>query len=620
MAKFSKFAIGSPAALLSALLLAGSVNAADEFSGHVEVGLREVDVQGDENKYDQYLNLDDGPRLFGFSARFAPRETQGSMPDLVDVQVTGLGGEPYESVSVNVKKHGAYRFRYDRHVSEYFYEDLLIRPEDASVEGSTGGDFHHFDFERVRDRASIGIDVTDRATLSLDFDRYEKRGDSTTTADVEREEFEVDQPIDETWRNAGIALEYAWERATFAVSERWQRHENDYSWFLPGFSDGSDVTEPTALDLFFLSQPYDSDVREHGVALAVLPTDKLTLTLDVRDLDLDLDIDPAESSRGTDFNGTPFARDIAGRGGIDRDTTLVEAGGTYLISERVQIGASVRRYDLDQTGAISFDGQDTFSRWSLEQLGVEVSAQFAVTGALNVGLGLHRENRDADFREMTSAGTFLREEDTEQDGYFLMAQYRPVNDLHLSFQIEDNRIDDPYTLASATDARAYRLRARYRVNDAWSLTASHRRTDYENDDTDWESRTEQTELRAIYNAGRMTLSAGLARMEVDREIDQLVRGGFRTDRFDIRYSGEATLWDLNAAFDVTDRLALSASFNAYDNDGSFDVRRDDAELGVAYRLPQDYLVQLRYRNVDYDEDHLEDFDADIWELSLRLDW
>jgi len=608
------------AALLSALLLAGSAHATDEFSGHVELGLREVDVQGDENKYDQYLNLDNGPRLFGFSARFAPFEPQGSMPDLLDVRITGLGGEPYESLGLTVKRHGAYRFRYNRQKSDYFYEDLLIRPEDASVEGSTGGDFHHFDFERVRDTASVGIDVTERATLTFDFDRYEKTGDSTTTVDVEREEFEVDQPIDETWRNAGFGLEYAWERATLTVSERWQRHENDYSWFLPGFSLGSDPAEPTELSSFFLNQPYDSDVREHALALMLLPTDKLTLTLDVRDIDLELDVDVAESSQGIDFTGASFTRDLNGGGGIDRDTTLVEAAGTYAVSERIQLSASVRHYDLDQDGAMAFDGEDTTSRWALEQLGFELSAQFAVSNELSVALGLHRESRDAEISELATGGAFLREEETEQDGYFVMAQYQPVRGLRLSFQLEENRVDDPYTLASATDARAYRLRARYRVNDAWSLTASHRRTDYENDDTDWESSSEQSELRVAYAASRLTLSAGVSRIEVDREIDQLVSGGFRTDRFDIRYAGEASLWDLNADFKLTDRLELSAGVRAYDNDGSFDVRRDDAQLAAAYRLPQDYLLQLSYRNVDYSEGHLEDFDADIWELSLRIDW
>jgi hypothetical protein len=610
----------APATLLYTLLLANSASAADEISGHVEVGVREVDVQGDENKYDQYLNLDSGARLFGFSARFAPAEPRGSTPDLIDVQLSGLGGEPYERVAVAVKKYGAYRFRYSRHKSDYFYEDLLIRPEDASVEASTGGDFHHFDFERVRDAASLEIDLTERTALSFDFDRYEKTGDSTTTVDIEREEFELDQPIDETWRDVRLGLQHAWEHASLTVSERRQRHENDYSWFLPGFSLGSDPAEPTELNYFFLNQPYDSDVREHALGLTLQPTKKLALTLDVRDIDLELDIDAAESSQGVDFEGTPFTRETSGDGGIDRDTTVMEASGSYAVSERVQLGASVRRYDLDQDGTITFDSEDAMSRWAIEQLSLELSAQFVVSDALSVGVGLHRETRDAEFTERTADGALLRDEETEQAGYFVMAQYRPVTALRLSFELHQNRVDDPYTLASATDARRYRLRARYRVNDAWSLTASHRRTDYDNDDTDWESNSEQSELRAAYTGSRLTLSAAVARIEMDHEIDQLVTGGFRTDRFDIRYAGEATFWDLNAAFKVTDRLQFSAGLRTYDNDGSFDVERDDAELAAVFSLPRDYAVQLSYRNVDYSEGHLEDFDADIWELSLRFDW
>lgn len=606
--------------LLAVLVQMNSARADEEISGHIELGLREVDVQGDENKYDQYLNLDSGARLFGFNTRITPTEPNGSVPDLIDLQIRGLGGEPYESALISVKKYGAYRFRYRRHKSDYFYEDLLIRPEDASSEGSTGGDFHHFDFERVRDAANLDIELSARTTLNIDFNRYEKTGDSTTTVDVEREEFEIEQPIDEVWRDYRIGLQHSWERATVTIGERWQRHENELSWFLPGFSSGSDPTEPTELDFFFLDQPYDSDLREHSLGISLQPSDKLALALEVRDIDLDLDIDATESSQGIDFLNTPFTREVRGGGGIDRDTTLVEATGSYTVTERLQLGASLRNYDLDQDAIIAFDNATTTSRWAVEHLGVELSAQVFVSKALSLGVGVHRETRDTEFAEFAGDDTFLRDEDTEQQGYFVAAQYTPVEALRLSFEFRDNQIDDPYTRASATDARRYRVRARYRVNDRWSLTASHRRTDYENEDTDWESSTEQSNLRAAYTTPRFTVSAAISRIDVDHEIDQLVSGGFRTDRFDIRYASEATFLHLNAELEVNDRLRLLAGLRTYDNDGSFEVERDDAELAAVLTLPRDYSLQLSYRNVDYHEDRLESFAADIWELSLRLDW
>jgi len=608
--------------LLVGIAVAGSgVYAEEDFSGHVEIGLREVDIQGDKTKYDQYINLSDGARLVDFNARYAPKQSDGNTPDLLDVRVVGLGGEPYESIDITVRKYSAYNFRYSRRKSDYFYEDLLVRPEDASVEGSTGGDFHHFDFERTRDTVNLGIDLTTQAKLTLDFDRYEKIGDSTTTLDVEREEFELDQPINEELRSSSLGFQYDWERVTLTLREQWQRHENDYSAFLPGFSAGSDPTEPTELNNFFLNQPYSSDVREHALGLHARPTDKLQTQLDFRQIDLDLDLDAAERAQGIDYLGNVLDSDLQGIGEVERSTQLVDAQATYALTDRWQVGASIRYYELDQDGSVAFGGERTDTDWRLDHLGYELSAQAAVTDDLHIAFGWQTESREAEFVEtQQTGGVFTRDEDTEQDGFFVQANYQPGPHFKLSLTVEDNRIDDPFTLASATDALRYRLRGRYRFDNGLSVTMSHRRTDYENDNTDWESTTEQTDIRFELALERLTLAAGYANVELENEIDQLVTGGFRQDLFAIKYEADSDFWDASADFRVNDRLRLSGAFRTYENDGSFQVERDDVLLAAHYTLPKDYVVGLSYRNVDFSEGRLEEFDADIWEVSLRLDW
>ena len=313
-----------------------------------------TDVQGDEAKYQQYVNLDNGARVFGLQARFSAEDNTGNTPDLVNVEAFGLGGEPYERIGVDVRKYGKYRFSYQRQRSDYLYEDILVRPEEASVEGSTGGDFHRFDIERTRDEATLALDLSERSALTFDFQQYEKTGDSTTVVDVEREEFEMEQPIDERFRDVGLAFEHRWERVTVAVSERWQRHENEVSWLLPGFSLGSEPLAPTELDFFLLRQPYDSDVREHGVNVLARPTDRLELAIGVRDIDVELDIDVDESSQGVEFTGAPFQRELTGAGAIERDTLLVDVGVGYTLNDRWQLGAKLRRYATEQAGDVFF--------------------------------------------------------------------------------------------------------------------------------------------------------------------------------------------------------------------------------------------------------------------------
>ena len=79
--------------------LATTVNAA-EFQGYVDVGGREVSVRGDEGKYRQHIDLDDGARLFGLALRFEPSEASARVPDLIEFRASGLGGDPYESLDL----------------------------------------------------------------------------------------------------------------------------------------------------------------------------------------------------------------------------------------------------------------------------------------------------------------------------------------------------------------------------------------------------------------------------------------------------------------------------------------------------------------------------------------
>jgi predicted porin len=595
--------------------------AAGQYQGHVEAGVRDTDVDGDETKYRQYVDLDDGPRLMSFAIEIVPEKANGA-PDHLSIEASGLGGDPYEHVRLIVKEHGVYAFSYDRHTSDYFYEDLLLRPEDASVEQATGGDFHHYDFERIRDRADMNVVLSDAAKLSLDYDRYEKTGESTTTLDVEREEFELDKPIDEVLQAYRIGLEYSWEWATLLVSAGRSDYENESSVFLPGFSPGTELAEPTELDYYFLDQPYSYDADEYTVTVRAEPTDKTRVSISIADIDLDLNLEALERSQGVDYLDVPFTRDFRGEGVIGRDTTLVDASVEYMVNDRVSVELEARRYGLEQRGVLEYADEPSASAWDLDTASVGIGAQWRVNEAIVVAGSWMTERRDSEFFAVSDI-TEARDVETERDGFDVQVSYRPNKRLSLTLSVEDNRIDDPYTLASATDSRRYRLRGRYRFDNGLHLTASYKLSELENDATDWESSHEQIDLRVGYTIGDVSLSMGVSDIELEREIDQLVVGDilpFRQDLFSIAYAADARFWDGAAQIAIDDRTQVYASFRRYSNDGSFDVDRNDLSFGIDYTISPRYLARLNLRNIDYDEAELESFDADIWELALRYAW
>ena len=128
-------------------------------TGSTSLGVRSVDLTGTEAKYREDVNLDDGVRLFGVHLSYVPRVGEAPV-DRIDLDADNLGGDPFESIHLGVRKYGAYNLKLDRRRSAYFYDDTILPAALASVSGSTGGDFHTFDFERIRSTAALDIDVT----------------------------------------------------------------------------------------------------------------------------------------------------------------------------------------------------------------------------------------------------------------------------------------------------------------------------------------------------------------------------------------------------------------------------------------------------------------------------
>ena len=593
---------------------------AQTFSGNIDLGIREVDVAGDENKYRQHVNLDSGPRLFGLSFAFEPAPGNTAAPDRLTFDAHGLGGDPYQNLRVDIRKFGGYRFTYEHRQSDYFYEDLLIDPDDIDIEASNGGDFRTFDFRRIHDKADFEIQMTDRATFSLGFDRYEKNGDSTTPIDVEREEFELDAPVSETLQNFDVGFEYAWDQVTVSLNQRWREFDNDVTAFLPGGSEGSDPNEPTRLDFFFFDQPYGYDSSESQVGLVARPTDRWDIRADLFYADLEMDFAASERAQGVDFLDIPFNRDIEGGGGADRETVQVFVSTSYHITDRIRLTARIRDQQLEQDAVVTFNDIPGLSDWKIDTTGFALGAEAVVGEDWTLSGGWTGERRKTRYEAALDEFDAGEDVKTDRDGFYLVVAYRPGRQWNLSFSAEDNGIDNPFSLASPTDARRYRFRGAYRWDNGLNLSASYSRRETMNDDSGWESDTGHTDVRLTWNGTRVTVSAGASFVDIDRSIDQLVAGGFRQDLFMIRYDAESSFYDGSVRWNVVKWLDLSASFRDYQNDGSFEVARQDAKFQVGFKLPYDYGINLSYRLVDFEEDDLEAFDADIWEASLTYRW
>jgi len=597
----------------------GQPEAESAFRGGFSLGVRGVDVSGSQTKYREDINLDDGPRVFDIGFAFAPSGAD-RLVDRIDFDLSSLGGEPYESMHLEVRKYGAYTLKFDRRRSEYFYEDVILPVSLASVTGSTAGDFHHADFERVRDTAQLDITVSPNTRINVDLERFTRSGETTTTLDIQRDEFELERPIDESLGTFTLGVQHDWDKLTLIAEQRVGDYENVTDLFLPGFSRGENTADVAELAFFNATEPYDYESLSHSVRLLARPSARLDLQGGWRRENLDLGMEATEESQGVSFTGVPFSTALSGAASVDRDTEFADFKLGYALSERLRFVAAASETQLEQAGSLNFGPDLGASDWAIETTALEAGIEIAAAARVIVGVGWSAENRDLDYRQNLDAAVQANVGDTRRDGFVLSLSFDPVGPLSLGASVEDNSIDDPFSLSAPTQGRRYRVHGKYRWDSGLALTASHRRHDLENDLSGWRGDTEQTDLRLSFTKPTLHLSAGYGRIDYSRSIDQLVTGGTRQDLFAIVYGAESTFVDASARWQANSSVAVGGQARIYDNKGSYPLQRDDWRGFVEIAMGRGYVLQIAERRIDYVEDGFDDFDARLSEIAVGYRW
>ncbi len=596
--------------------------------GSLSIGYRDVSIGGTETKYKEDLNYDSGPRLFELHFDFVPEAELRGAVDRVILNIANFGGDPYETLSLSIQKSGRYDFRYDRRKSDYFYSDIILPVElSGDPANALAGDFHHFDFTRVRDDASLDIWMNKNAKFVLDFSRFTKIGESTTTLDLQRDEFELDKPIDESSNQISGAFEYKWDKATLILQETYTDYENLYEIFLPGQSQGEDPTDSSVVDFFFLDQPYDYTSLRHQVTLTARPNPRFLMTFQGALENLGMDLKAEESSGGTGFSGAPFTTAEEGDGSIDRDLELFDIDLSYLLNDTWALVGGLRQYSLDQSGDFMFGAEDNIGRYKIDTTTFEAGIQYAPTSQFSITVGLRDESRDVDTTISLDGELDSESHTTDQTGYYAVVGWRPSKMFRLDLDVEDSSFDDPYTLSSPTDRQRYRLQAKVNLENGFWGSALYQIQDIKNTNSDWNYDYDQLNLRIGYRVDAFDFALGWSNVNYQRDIVQMAMtapgfGGDVPFDFPVFYESDSDFIDGRIRWIGNERVTLGGDFRLYDNSGSFALARDDYRLYADIGVCKTYVLHLGYRMIDYDEDasNFDDYDADIIEVGVGYTW
>ncbi len=589
----------------------------NEFYGDFLLGYRYVDTSGTLSKYKEDFNLFDGVRLFNFNLHYQPGEDM-NLFDRLDVYANNLGGDPFETLSIFVQKYGGYQFRFDRRKSTYFYNDMH----------EAGGhlyDLHSFNFDRIRDTGSLKVMLHDAVDLIMSFDRYSKEGESTATFDINRIEFEFDEPVQEDYSQVSIGANVRLNnRYSFLFEEQIMDYENTNSLFLPGYADGgASARYPSSLQYFHLNQPYTINSNLHSLKFNARPFDNLILKGAVQLRNQDMDLDYSESAMGTNYLNRLFSTSLSGGGTFDRTTHLYDLDATYLLMNKLAVVGAVRYHDFEQEGTFSYDGESETSSLGYSTLGFEGGIQYQFSPRFTLTAGYRNETR-----EYQGTETVNYEDETRRNGFFGNLNLKISQMLRLTADYQHGIYDNPFTLISPTDFYRLRITARFNYED-FSINASYLRNQTTNDVLDelWESHSDRINFTGSYNTDPLQISAGYTLISTIHESERIIAFppswyGAGTFPWDIYYEGKSNLLDVSLKYDISEQVKIGAYGNVYDNSGFWDLSRTMLKGFFEYMFPNGLVSNLGYRYIDFKEDSsgFNDYTANILELSFGYRW
>ena len=610
--------------LLSALIfsLALSLHAENKennFHGNFLFGYRYVSTSGANFKYREDINLDDGLRLFSFSLQYTPGETLKKLFDRLELNVYNFGGDPYETLGLSIQKYGTYKFQFTRKKSSYFYHDLY--------ETGSGNlyDMHTFNFDRIADSGFLKIWLGKHVDLYLNFDRFTKEGDSVTTLDVSRIEFEFDKPVREDSKIITVGANLHFKQYSFIVEEKILDYENTNSFFLPGYADGGpSAGYPTALFNFVSNQPYNLKTYTHTFKFNASPFSSLLVAGSAQLNTQKMDLSYSEEAEGINYSGNPFAYTFSGEGSFERKINLYDLDATYMLFNRLAIIGAVRYHDFTQEGQMTVNGISKDVTLNYNTLNFEGGLQYQFSPNLALTAGYRNEARNLDGIE-----TVTYEFKTKRNGFFGNLKWDLFRKLKLTFDFQRGDYNDPLTLIGPTVFDRLRATAKFQIHKfnvsssySWNKSSSHVEGDL------WESTKNQLKLRAGYNGERINLSAGYSLIDVRHNGDRTVAyppswsGPGGTFLWEILYKGKSSIIDASLNFGLTENWKIGGYGNYYTNKGFWDITRIMFKSYLEYLFGSGLATQLGYRYVDFKEkgSGYNDYNANIFEISFGYRW
>jgi hypothetical protein len=456
--------------------------------GSFEVGYRWIpNIDGSFNTYRSVVNLGEGVKLF--DADFTLLDPRKRLFDRADVHATSWGGDPYNTLRLDIQRDGLYRLTTDYRNIAYFN----FLPSFADPTFNQGVLLDQNSFDTAIRTTNVQLDVLRKKWITpyLGFSRNTQFGRGITLFHSDRNEYPVASLFSDQTNNyrAGVRLELGKYHVTIEQGGATFKDDQGSSDALPNPGNSTGLFLGQRLSLNSLAELYR--VRGDSVytkALAAAnPYSWLNVTADFVYSRPRTDVSYTESSNGNFFLNRILQFYSSGRDVLTGDANMPHTSGSvtvelrpwsrlrlveYWMTDRYNNASSaLLARNLLIGGTPSTDSQLARDRLILNNNRQEVDAYYELTSKLTLRAGYRYEWGDAEVRAPILTG--LSQESTNLRRHVGIAglNYRIGQKFRITADAEGSSSDRVFFRTSLQDFQKAHVRARYDLSASWRLAA-----------------------------------------------------------------------------------------------------------------------------------------------------
>ena len=460
----------------------------DGLEGSVEIAYRNLSVDGSQQKFDEdYDGLSSGTFLSNLSLNWM--QSDSNVLDFARIDLTGLGGEPYERAALRVGRKDVYDLRLTRWKQDYRYNLFeLIGDEDG----------HQWATEREVTDFGLRLFPWNDVTLVFEYQDAMRTGDSIFMKDVSRDVFLLEAPIDHAQKRYTFGADVRLGDVDLVFRQTRRHYSNQFENFTAGNA-GLDLAGPTELDSYDWVQSERGSADLTTLKLHTPLGDRVDLTVGIYGTFLgeeELTSRVLTDATGTQFDGTPLLiADAFSDTDIEVDHMLADIDLSVFVADPVSLHFQYRTLDRDLRGVglADLDGRSCVltgaacstdlecdavtpgDTCELDPSAIATSVDYSIdtltglielrpTRVLTLQAGYRTIDRTLDRDGFGS----LRDQNFKSDGdstLVLGVAWQATSWLKLNADYEDGELDQAFTAPTALESERTRVRASIKPRD-----------------------------------------------------------------------------------------------------------------------------------------------------------